>query len=211
MIKNIPKEFKRYIDNLKVINGLLCYKHHARDLVVALCSLQQDYIICHNHFTSGHFGIFKTHRKILEGFWWPGLHDDVKTFVQSCEICSKVKPLGMKRGKVAVRDWPYKPLNLLSIDYLTELPVSSKGNRHILVINDQFSKYIQIYPVKDRTAKTVSECIVEYFLRFGIPKKLYSDRDPSYEADLFQFVMKRIGVEKSKTTGYNPQANWLAR
>ena len=63
--------------------------------------------------------------------------------------------------------------------------------------------------MKDRTAKTVSECIVEYFLRFGIPKKLYSDRDPSYEADLFQFVMKRIGVEKLKTTGYNPQANWL--
>ena len=86
MIKNIyrGKEFKRYIDNLEVINGALCYKHHARYLVVVPCSLQQEISgICHNHFTSGHFGTFKTHRKILEGFWWPGLHDDVRKFVQS--------------------------------------------------------------------------------------------------------------------------------
>ena len=95
------------------------------------------------------FGIFKTHRKIFEGFWWLGLHDDVRKFVESCQICGKVKPSGKKRGKVGARDWPYKPLYLISIDYLTELPVSSKGNRHILVINDHFSKYIQIYPVKD--------------------------------------------------------------
>ena len=153
VIKKILKEFKRYIDNLKVLNGLLCYKHHAPYLVVTPCNLQQEIlVICHNQFTPGHFGIFKTHRKILAGFWWPGLHDDIKKFVQSCQICSKVKPSGKKRGKVGVRDWPYKPLDLISIDYLTELPVSNKGNRSILVINDQFSNYIQIYPVKDQTA-----------------------------------------------------------
>ena len=39
---------------------------------------------------------------------------------------------------------------------------------HILVINDQFNKYIQIYTVKVRTAQTASECIVDYFLRFGV-------------------------------------------
>ena len=106
VIKNKPKEFKRYIDNLKVINGFLCHIHHARYLVVAPGSLQQEIlVICHHHFTSGNFGIFKTHHKVLEGFWWPGLHHDTKKFVQSCQICSKVKPLGKKRGKVGVRDW----------------------------------------------------------------------------------------------------------
>ena len=42
---------------------------HAHYLVVAPCSLQQEIlVICHNHFISGHFGIFKTHSKILERF-----------------------------------------------------------------------------------------------------------------------------------------------
>ena len=36
-----------------------------------------------------------------------------------------------------------------------------------------------------------------------------SDRDPSYEADLFQFVMKRMGVKRLRTTGCNPQVNGL--
>ena len=44
-------------------------RDHAHYLVVAPCSLQQEIlVICHNHFISGHFGIFKTHSKILERF-----------------------------------------------------------------------------------------------------------------------------------------------
>ena len=49
----------------------------------------------------------------------------------------------------------------------------------------------------------------EHFLCFGVPRKLCSDRDPSYEADLFQFVMKKMGVKKLRTIGYYPQSNGL--
>ena len=45
------------------------------------------------------------------------------------------------------------------------------------MINDQLSKFIQIYPIKD-TAKTASKCLIDYCLRFGMPVKLYLDRDP---------------------------------
>ena len=75
---------------------------------------------------------------------WLGFLDNVKQFVQSRQIFSKIKPLGKKRGKISVRDGPYKPIDLISISYLTELPISSEGKKHVLVVNDQFSKYIQI-------------------------------------------------------------------
>lgn len=75
---------------------------------------------------------------------WLGFLDNVKQFVQSRQIFSKIKPLGKKKGKISVRDGPYKPIDLISISYLTELPISSEGKKHVLVVNDQFSKYIQI-------------------------------------------------------------------
>ena len=51
-------------------------------------------------------------------------------------------------------------LDLISIDYLVELPVTARKNIHMLVINDHFSKFIQVYPVKDRTASSAAKCVL---------------------------------------------------
>ena len=50
------------------------------------------------------------------------------------------------------------PIELVSIDFLVELPVTARNNRHIMCINDHFKKFIQIYPVSDCTAKTAAKC-----------------------------------------------------
>lgn len=98
----------------------------------------------------GQGGIFKwgdtsEDSKLIINFRrWLGFLDNVKQFVQSRQIFSKIKPLRKKRGKISVRDGPYKPIDLISISYLTELPISREGKKHVLVVNDQFSKYIQI-------------------------------------------------------------------
>ena len=59
----------------------------------------------------------------------------------------------------------------------------------------------------DRTALTASRYIYDYCLLFGIPEKLYSDQDPAYESNLFKHLMTSLGVEKLRTSGYNPKAN----
>lgn len=105
-----------------------------------------------------------------------------------------MKPLGKKRSYLGRRDWPNKPMELVSIDYLTELPPSTRNNKHLLVLNDQFSKFLQVYPIQDKTAKTAADCLIDYILKFGTPQKIYSDRDPSYESELFQRIMKYFGV-----------------
>ena len=71
------------------------------------------------------------------------------------------------------------------------------------------TKSIQIYPVSDRTAKTAAKCVFYFFLKLGILLKLYSDRDPAFEVELFQILMELFGVKKLRTTGYNPRANEL--
>ena len=108
---------------------------------------------------------------------------------------------------MGIRAWPTRPLELMSIDYIVNLPITNRGNINILVITDHFSKFVKCYALKDRTAKTACKSVLDYFLTFGIPLKLYSDQDPAYESELFQLLMKDLGVKKLRTSGYRPPAN----
>ena len=112
-------------------------------------------------------------------------------------------------GRMGIRSFPSSPMQLVSIDFLVDLPITHRWNRHILSISDQFSKFTQLHAVPDRTTATSAKCVFDYFLKFGIAKKLYLDRDPAFESELFQLLMKMFAVKKFRTTGYNPRANSL--
>ena len=75
-------------------------------------------------------------------------------------------------------------MELVSIHVLVDLPITHRGNRHVLSINDQFSKFTQLYAVPDRSAARSAKRVFDYFLKFAIAKKLYSDRGPAFESEL---------------------------
>ena len=98
---------------------------------------------------------------------------------------------------------------VVSIDFMVDLEKSVKGNIHILTMVDNFSKFVKVYALKDRTAITASRFVYDYCLVYGIPEKIYSDQDPAFEANLFIQLMKQLSINKSRTTSYNPKANGL--
>ena len=64
---------------------------------------------------------------------------------------------------MGIAEFASSPVKLISISILVELPVTARNNRHILCINDHFTKVIHIYPVPDRTAKAGAKCIFVFF------------------------------------------------
>ena len=65
---------------------------------------------------------------------------------------------------------------------------------------DNLSKFIKVHALKDRTAITASCFVYDYGLVYGIPDKIYSDQDPTFEANLFTQLMNQLGIKKSRTT-----------
>lgn len=62
------------------------------------------------------------------------------------------------------------PLDRLCLDLLGPFPISTQGNRHLLVVVDWFSKWVEIFPIPDATAETCAEKFVnEFMARFGLP------------------------------------------
>ena len=61
-------------------------------MVLVVGFLRENILIeCHDTFYSGHMDIRKTLKQVETNFWWPKLRDDVKTYVNTCDVCQRSK------------------------------------------------------------------------------------------------------------------------
>ncbi|GKA51192.1 reverse transcriptase domain-containing protein [Tanacetum coccineum] len=162
---------------------------------------------CHIGPSGGHHGIATTARKVFEaGFYWPHVFRDARKLVQVCDACQR-------GGNISSRD--EVPQNYIQvceifdvwgIDFMGPFR-SSNINKYILVAIDYVSKWVeaQAFPTSD--ARNVVTFLKRLFVRFGIPKALFSDRGTHFCNYQMEKAMKRYGVVHRFSTAYHPQTN----
>ena len=65
--ESVHKSYRRFLNKILIDEGLLQYKHHNRYCVILPSELRQETIpACHANWATGHFGIYKSHQRILE-------------------------------------------------------------------------------------------------------------------------------------------------
>ena len=96
----------------------------------------------------------------------------------------------------------------IAVDIL-EVPVSSKNNRYILVVQDYFTKWADARPIPDQTAVRITRELVHIFAGYGIPEIIHSDQGRNFESTIFQQTMAAFGVKKTRTTAYHPQGDGM--
>ena len=81
---------------------------------------------------------------IKRTYWWPGLKEDVKKYVQGCIKCQQNKVQHQKRaGELYPLEIPEGPWQDISINMIGPLPRSNEMDA-ILVIVDRFTKMIRL-------------------------------------------------------------------
>lgn len=60
------------------------------------------------------------------------------------------------------------PLEIVAIDFISNLIPSNEESRHIFVITDVFPKFVTIYPCSRTKTKTVKKCLTEYLMECTI-------------------------------------------
>ena len=79
---------------------------------------------------------------------------------------------------------------------------------NVLVLQDDFSKYIVAYVVKDQTARTAAETLRNgYFGLFGTPAYLVSDQGKTFTGHVITHLCELYGVQKLRTLPYHAQTN----
>lgn len=163
----------------------------------------------HEPLHAAHGGMAKTLHRIQELFYWPNMFSQVKSFVNSCEICKTTKTstqiLRPPMGKQMVMERPFQQLYA---DLLGPYPRSKLGNTYLLVCLDNFSKSVFVQPLRKADAKSIINFVEpNIFCVFGVPEYVFTDNGKQFIGERFQNMLKNRGITHLKTPKYCPQAN----
>merc|ERR1711893_309675 len=102
------------------------------------------------------------------------------------------------------------PWERVAMDVLGPLPATPEGYKFILVVMDYFTKWVEIFPMRDQTAETVAAVLVEeVFSRMGCPFELHSDQGSNFKSKVMTEVYRLMGIKKTQTTPYDPRGDGM--
>ncbi len=74
--------------------------------------------------------------------------------------------------------------------------MTSKGNRYVLVVEDYFTKFVNLYALPNQTAQSVAQCLFDnHVLLHGIPEALHSDQGRQFESEIGQRLCQLLGIK----------------
>ena len=92
----------------------------------------------------GYSGQLRMMELLKRTYWWPGLKEDVKKYIQGCFKCQQNKVQHQKKaGELHPLEIPQGPWQEISIDIIGPLPKSNRMDV-IVVIIDRFTKMVQL-------------------------------------------------------------------
>jgi hypothetical protein len=101
----------------------------------------------------------------------------------------------------------YSPMYLIGMDTIGPLTTELNGNQYILVIIDQFTRYVELYPIRDTSAIAAAQPLVEYVCRYGMPYYIQSDKGSQFVNELIAELIKLMGTTHITTLPYSKEEN----
>ncbi|MCO5547590.1 hypothetical protein L7F22_001041 [Adiantum nelumboides] len=129
---------------------------------------------------AAHPGINKTYRLLSATYFWPQMQQGVIKYVKACHSCQIMKASRqLPQGLLQPLPVPKERWESISMDFITTLPRTSKGNTQILHI----------------------------FRIHGLPRSIISDRDPKFTGHFWTSLFKSLGTNLLFNSAYHPQTD----
>ena len=163
---------------------------------------------CHDDLTAGHPGRERTSELVKNSFYWRCRFSYICEYIDTCATCRACKhptkkPRGLRQA--------YQAGELMSrvhMDILGPFDISSRGNEYILMIIDQFSRWVECIPLPKANAVSIAEAAVNnFFSRFGWPDEIHTDQGKPFDGHLMHALCNLMEIAKTRTTPYYPASN----
>ncbi|XP_028404805.1 probable protein phosphatase DDB_G0282105 [Dendronephthya gigantea] len=89
------------------------------------------------------------------------------------------------------------------------LPTTPDGSKYVCTFTDYFTKFVDFYPISNKSAECVAKCIKTFSCRWGAPARLLSDQGREFVNRINDQMCKEFGIKRSITSAYHPQTNEL--
>lgn len=163
----------------------------------------------HSNPISGHIGFHKTYKKVKSFYKWENMKKDIKKFIKQCKSCQENK-LNRKKGRnpMEITSTSTEAFQKVSLDIVGPLPVTENGNKYILTLQDDLTKFSQAYALRQHDAETIADCFIRNFIcKFGSPSIILTDQGADFTSNLIKEIAKLFKMKKINTSAYHPQSN----
>ena len=188
-------KFMKIKENFVIKAGIVFHQANRHLSILAPAAIRPQIIkAAHDSAVGGHMGIFKTSERILERYFWPGIHKDVEAHITKCDPCRKAKPY-RREVKPPLKPLPaaLMPNSWLHCDLYWPLATSEKGKKHVLFMTDAFTKYVELAAIKDKSAEEVVGAIMDYWItHYSTPKEIINDNGREFVNRVSKELFRRL-------------------
>ena len=201
-----PSRYSLHKDLLCILHrgqSLLCIPDNS-DLRLALLHDAHDSAI------AGHLGFDKTYNFLRRLVYWPRLARDTRQYISTCESCQRNKHSNQQpAGLLQPLPIPGQRWETVTMDFMTQLPMTPRGFDAITVFVDKLSKQVHFVPSKTKdTASDVARCFFDNVFRLhGMPTTIVSDRDSKFTSRFWKELHRLMDVKLAMSTAFHPQTD----
>ena len=170
--------------------------------------------LLHDAPTAGHQGVTKTRKRLAESYFWQSYPKDVRRYVSTCAICQRTKArTHQPYGELASLPIPEEPWREISLDFVTQLPLSTdaagRSCNSVLVVVDRLTKYALYIPTTDRlTSDGLATLLFQNVFRpFGLPDGIVSDRGTLFTSKFWSTFCWHLATKRRLSTAFHPQTD----
>ena len=162
----------------------------------------------HDGVTGGHSGETKTYERVRENFYWPGMREEIRKYVKTCESCQKKKLARIKtKQPMQITDTPKRVFEKIQMDIVGPLPKTDFGNVYILTWQDCLSKYSGAIPLRKADASSVAIALTEHIIcLYGCPESIQTDQGSHFINEIMDSIARIFRIRKYKSSAYHPQS-----
>lgn len=192
----------KYLKNLVII------------LMLPIKSVEQaderQRLLHHYHFhplEGGHSGIKRTYAKLKSLYNWTNMSRDVANYIKGCKSCQLNKPKAKNKEEMVLTSTPSEPFESIIIDTIGPFPSTVNQAKYAITIICDFSKFLIVVPIPNKSAKTVAKVLVEHcILTFGPVKRIRSDLGTEYANSLMDDLTRLLQIQHDMSTAYHHES-----
>jgi hypothetical protein len=132
---------------------------------------------------------------VLDIAFFPGWKTAACICLSSCVQCAKSGARHEPRtGKIITRKHLYECGHTVFADMKENIQSVHSKHHFILVLVDGFSRYTSLFPLLDKSGRSVADALLVYFLRFGPPRILHTENGSSIKYGEVEELCKLFSV-----------------
>ena len=165
--------------------------------------------LAHNSMTAGHFGQERMMEAIHRRVDRPGIATDVRELCRSCPICQKAKPAVVAKAPLYPLPILKDPFQHIALDIFGPLRKIKSGNKYILVAMDYTMKWPEAFALRNSTAETVVNCLIDLTSRVGVPREILMDNGTNFVSKVVKQFCQTTGVHQIRASPYHPEMDGI--